>query len=417
MIFRLFRAAAAAAFLALLVPAGLLAQTADAADSAGPTDVAVTSVPAASEPAYSLLGEAGLQLDLNYASWDPADPLAKFKYSFYGEFKHRYAADKFEVVINHGLTLAQPSGGNVAGDVVLSPRLYEGYVLYKPADGLDLYLGQKRLALGIGHTVTVGDTFNPLLGFFDAKTGPRGLMANLSLGANFGLAGGIQAESLFNSTKPDPTKLTGAVQANWLLDKLQILSSLVWQPDKTLNPGLGLSYDLGGFILTAEGAGEFLSQHNYPTTSGWKRPEPLTEPRWSGSAGARYNWIGDDFSFTVACEYLYAGQGWTLSETDAWRALPVNGLRSPGLLNQNYLFPKLVLGWESLAGLTTAAFVNLDDGSVLLNHALTLSPWEGTDFVLTARYSLGAAKTEWEKLSASPTADRGLFTLQTKVHF
>lgn len=374
--------------------------------------------PPADNP-YSLIGEAGVQDVLNVKTWDPKY-LVEHAWSFYAEVKHRYKLSHYELVVNHGLSLTQPIAGSANGQVDLGLRLYEAYLLLKPIDGVDLYVGQKRLNFGVGQTVTVGDSFNPRLGFFDTKTGPRDLVVNLSPTQAWGLSFGLQFDPWLNNQFNDWTdSVTSGFQTSLLLDRLQVVAGLSANAATTFNPSVGLSYDLGGVILTAEGAAEFLPQLKYLSGTSWVAPTGWTDPRASGSAGARYSYNSDDFSLTVGLEYLYNGQGWTANENSALDNFTAAGrttIYKSNLQSRNYLFPKFVLGVEDWAGLTSAAYYSLDDQSVLLNEVLTYTPWEGLDLVLTGRFAFGSDTAEWARLPYT-NSSRAQFTLQSRINF
>lgn len=379
------------------------------------------------ETPYSLIGDAGFQNDFNDKSWALDDSSARWTAAFFVEAKHRYVQERYEFSVHHLVNISQNAA---PGPISLATTVYEAYALFKPADGFDLYLGQKRMNIGVGQTVTVGDSYNPSVGFFDQKTGAKGLLLNLSLGSWLGVSAGLSLDKVLESAVPNSDLAVYGAQASVLWDRLQLVSGAVYRKAKTFNTSLGLSYDLGGVILTAEGAGEFLPQVAYPNGSGpvWSRPGEWTEPRWSASAGARYTYTGDELTWTGACEYLYSGQGYTDAEDDLWKTLPESnataigfkyGLRPSVLLNQHYLFPKLVLGWEDWFGLTNAVFVNLTDGSLLFSHSLSWSPWEGLDLVASGRWSGGGGGTEWERIPAAPgsAGDVLQIAFQTKIHF
>jgi len=299
----------------------------------------------------------------------------------------------------------------------------EAYFRISPTPSLDLTFGQKRFNLGVGQTFTVGDSLNPVIGFFDQKTGFRGATAEWS---PVSWASASAAVSTDGGSALSP--LTAAGQVAFLLDKLQLTASVVGAKDRTFNPSVGASYDLAGIILTAEGAAELLPQGKRPSGSvtGWSTPDAWSSPALSASAGARWTVTLFDVDWTVSGEYLHWAQGWTADETDAWKLAfgssnpAVRGTATavrqtlPLRSQENAFFRfSAVSGTEFSAAYFAA--VDLQDRSVLSQQTVTWTPWDNLDLTVTLQAVSGQTGTSWEFLNQAK--DRYQASLATTYHF
>jgi len=298
-----------------------------------------------------------------------------------------------------------------------APTVYlaEAYFRVTPITGLDINVGQKRFNMGVGQTFTVGDSINPVIGFFDQKTGFRGASVVWSPSSWASASAAVSTEE----GRADRLRAVG--QVSFLLDKLQWTAAVVSEKDTTFNPSTGVSYDLGGVILSAEGAAEFLPQGLRPSTSTWSAPTAWTAPAFSGSAGARYQFTLGDWDTTLSAEYLHWAQGWTKSEDNAWKSNFAPGLAQTtlgatrGIRDQENAFFRLLLVNGTILSASQFAAVDLQDYSCLGQSSITWTPWDNVDFVLTWLYSIGAADSAWSVVDT--TGDRYQASIATTYHF
>jgi hypothetical protein len=222
-----------------------------------------------------------------------------------------------------------------------------------------------------------------VIGFFDQKTGFRGLTAEWSpaswISGSAALSTGTNMEA-FNPADP-----TGSEPVSWnqgaaagqvsvLLDKLQLTASTV-AGKYTLNPALGASYDLGGVILTGEGAAEF-------------RPdgETASPPRVSGSGGARYTaTLTDDWDLTLAAQYLYWANAGVLGDFAA-----------RGITHTKNAFFQLQITGGTEFSVATLVVLDLQDHSALHQTVVTWTPWDNIDFVATFENATGGPGDAWQ---------------------
>jgi hypothetical protein len=353
----------------------------------------------APEPQFTLIGDVSETYHATAVDWQSSPGMA---WQFATDLKPKFtygpvvfvADTTWQVPMTASLSLTSPLA-----------TVYEAYFRVTAAPGLDLTFGQKHYNLGVGQLFTVGDSINPVTGFFDQKTGFRGVTAEWSLGSATSVSAALSTEN---------SDLTGAGQLSLLLDKLQLTGSLVADGTeaRTFNPALGASYDLSGIILTAEGAAELLPQGVVPTTSSpatWAAPAAWSDPALSGSAGARYTFTIGDFDYTVALQYLHWGQGWTTAETNAWNAdlssgtpvlqgqaaqvRPVSSVRSQ---ENGFLQLSAVSGttWN-FSGL---GVMDLQDHSVIGQVQAAWDPWDNVEFGLMFLFAEGDSGTSYQYL-------------------
>lgn len=370
----------------------------------------------APEPEFDLIGSATEKLTYAARDWQ-TEPLAAWVLTADLKPRFTYGPASFQADTNWTLPL---SASLAAGTPVVS--VYEAYFRIRPTDSLDLTFGQKRLALGVGQTFTVGDSLNPVVGFFDQKTGFRGATAEWSPVSWASVSAAVSTEGNRPGTVGALGHPGGAVQLSLLLDQLQVTASTVARQEVSFNPAVGLSYDLFGVILTAEGAAEFLPQGARPSgpPHTWKAPEAWRNPALSGSAGARWTPTLGDWDLTVSAEYLHWAQGWTEAETDAWKAAGA-GLQALAvrqalpLRSQRNLFFRAALSTGGT--FTVSAFVAVDgqDRSALGQGSVVWAPWDNLDLTATLQAVTGEAGTSWEHLNANK--DRYQASFATTYHF
>jgi hypothetical protein len=376
-------------------------------------------------PVYSLAADAaaGLLLagqDLDFAA---ADSAALFSVS--ANFLHRIEAPGWGMVLSHSLDISSASADLIAG---AAPTLcvYEAYARLDLGDWAQVFLGKRRMGLGLGTTFAPGDAIDPRTGFWDQKNGFRGLDASFSLGSDIALrfaasfdrsfdayAAGLAAKAAAAQGGPtsqpaldakkgyaaalgdaagpaDPRLIVWALSTDAQLGSLQASLAAVYSPDYLARPSLGLSLDLGGLILQAEGAVELVDG-----------------PSWFGTAGARETWTSGDANLSLSLDYDYNG--------------------APGLLkNSHYLLPSLRCGLVEKVDLYVRALVELGGPSALLSTGLTFYPVPGFDIETTGSFALGGALSELVGLAAlaappsplaPPSQIRDAIGLAARVHF
>ena len=373
---------------------------------------------AAPEPDFSLLGDVTQKTTYSSTAWAEA---ATSAWAFTVDLRPRF--EYGAVVFQADSTWNLPLTANLTAQIptVVVP---EAYFRVSATDSLDLTVGQKRFNLGVGQTFTVGDSLNPVMGFFDQKTGFRGATAEFSPVSWASFSGAVSTEGGRSND------LVGAGQVSFLLEQLQLTGSLVARKDVTFNPSLGASYDLFGVILTGETAAEFLPQGVRPSglASTWKAPKAWGEPAWSTSAGARWT-VGltplglTDVDLTLSGEYLHWAQGWTKDETTVWKtalSTPLAPLAKAArkalpLRSQENAFFRLSLTSGTVFSLSGFAAVDLQDQSVLGQGAATWAPWDNFELSFALKMALGDSGSTWEFLDQNKTLYEA--SLSTTYHF
>ena len=367
----------------------------------------------AASPEYSLSADAAASVVLAASGFDPlsADSAAAFGLS--ANLLHRIEAPGWGLVLSHALDLSAASSAPTV-------TVYEAYARLDAGDSAQFFLGKRRMGLGIGTTFAPGDAIDPRSGFWDQKNGFRGFGATASLGSDIALrfaasldrsfdayAAGMAAKAaakagptsqpaiaakaayanaLGDADGPaDPRLVVWAASAEVQAGSLQVAAAGTYSPDYALRPSLGLSLDLGGLILQAEGAVELKGG-----------------PYWFATGGARETWSSGDASLTLSLDYDYNGAAGLLRRT-------------------HYLLPNARFGLAERFDLYARALVELEAPSALLSTGLTFYPVQGFDIELTGTFALGAGGEELATLPAppSPTAEalRNAIGLAARVHF
>jgi hypothetical protein len=374
-------------------------------------------------PVYSLSADAATSLVLAAEGLDPTAAGTAAVFGASANFLHRVEAQGWGLVLSHAIDLGAASApAGVSGIQGAAPvfTVYEAYARLDASASTQFFLGKRRMGLGIGTTFAPGDGIDPRSGFWDQKNGFRGLGASFSLGSDLSLrlaasldrsfdayAAGLAAKAaaaqgaaspaalaaraayaaaLGDASGPaDPRLIAWAASAEAQAGSLQLAAAGTYSPDYSERPSLGLSLDLGGLILQAEGAVELRDG-----------------PYWFATGGARETWSKDDASLTLSLDYDYNGE--------------------PGLLKHtHYLLPSARFAWIERFELYARALVELEAPSALLSTGLTFYPVQGFDIELTGTFALGAGGEELAALPAppSPTADpaRNALGIAARVHF
>lgn len=370
-------ATAIAAALCLIAPFAA-AQDARSADEGA-------SEAASAGPRYSLSAEAaaGMVLAADGLGAGPSDTAAVF--SVTAKFLHRLEAPGWGAALSHDLNLSGPAALTGSAGDAPTIDIHEAYARLDLGDSAQVFLGKRRLELGIGTAFAPGDIMNPRSGFWDQLNGFRGLCATASLGSDISLRAAASLERAFSADEVDPSLVTWAAQAEAQLGSLQLCASGAYSPGSAARPSLGFSLGLGDLILQAEGAVELEGG-----------------PYWFGAGGARESWSSGDASLLVSLDYGYNGE--------------------PGLLeHRDYLLPYLKFGLAEAFDIYARALVGLEGPSALLSTGLTLYPVQGFDLELTGLFGLGPEGSEFAELPSLRSKDKGALRdaigLATRVHF
>jgi len=375
-----------------------------------------------SQPVYSLSGDAAAGFILAADGLDPAVADSAAIVSLAADFLHRIEAPGWGLVLNHSLELSAQSA--TAAQASPTMTVYEAYIRFDlvPDGSAQLFLGKRRMGLGLGTVFAPGDLLNPRTGFWDQKTGFRGLALQASLGSDLSLraalgldrnldatAAGLRASAgvgtpaeaelaaayaaaLDGAKGPaDPRLLTSAISLDAQLGTLQLAASGLWRPDALGRASLGLGLDLGGVILQAEGAAEFLDGDASP-----ERPDLF------GTVGARYAWMADSGSLSLSLDYAY------------------NGAAGDQLGKTHYLLPQVLLSWTDVLDLTARALVELEGPGALVSGLLSLHPARNLDVELSILASLGEPGGDAMALASRIPMGASLTTaagLAARVHF
>ena len=427
-----------AALLLGSAAAAALAQTA-----AGP---AIAADEEAGAGGWSMSADLEAGASLASSGIDPSSSDSAALWILAADFLHRYDGSGWGLVLSDsidlsGLASAVAGTGGTDSLPAFTPAItiYEAYARLDMGNWGQIFVGKRRMGLGIGSVFAPGDLVDPRSGFWDQKTGFRGFDFAASLGSDFALraalsldrnfeawAAGVRAKSAAGaaavagaavttstttsalaaspSTSPtpgqiysaaldgaagpaDPRLFTWAGSADAQLGSLQLSAAAVFRPGAVERPSLGFSYDLDGLIFQAEGAAEF-------SADGAASP---TKPDWYGTAGLHWTIAGDSDNLSLALDYDYNGR--------------------PGLLDHsNYLLPWISYARTDVLDAYARALVGLENPSALLSLGLTLYPAQAFDLEFTGLFGLGSGDGEFATLSNfAPIPSPGAGRLSTQV--
>ena len=376
-------------------------------------------------PAYSLAAEASAGFAVAADGLDPASADSAAIWLLGADFLHRIEAPGWGVVVSHNLDLSGQASSSPSFQPAVT--IHEAYARLDLSEGAQLFVGKRRMGLGLGTTFAPGDLIDPRTGFWDQKSGFAGLDAALSLGADLSLraamsldrnfaayaaglaakrasaaagaapadqsalaaqaaAKGAYAAALAGAAGPaDPRLCLWALSFDAQLGALELAAAAVYSPDYCARPSLGFSLDAGGLIVQAEGAVELEGG----------------ECRLFGTAGLRYAWSGTSSTLAASLDYDYNG--------------------GPGrlLAREHYLLPFLSYSRPESFSAYARALVELESPSALLSAGLTLYPAPDFDLELSLLAGLGGGEFDalGETLSPGAGALANSLRLLARAHF
>ncbi len=372
------------------------------------------------QPVYSLSCDAAAGFVLSADGYDPAVADSVAIVSLAANFLHRVEAPGWGLVLNHSLDLSAQAAATAQFNPTMA--VYEAYVRFDLLTGgrAQLFVGKRRMGMGLGTAFAPGDLLDPRTGFWDQKNGFRGLDLQASLGSDLSLRAALSLDrnldataarlralanpansalqaayntALGGATGPaDPRLLTSAASLDVQLGAFQIAVSGLWRPEALGRASLGLGLDLGGVILQAEGAAEFLDGD-----------ASAESPSLFGTVGARYTWTVDAGSLTLCLDYDY------------------NGATGAILKKTHYLLPQVILSWTDVLDLSFRALVEMEGPSALVSGLLAVHPARNLDLEFSILTSLGESGNDATALSASYLPAGAALTtaagLSARVHF
>lgn len=350
---------------------------------------------------YSLLGEIGL------SSSFIADPAGDAENSLESlldiEAEHRIDYEKLSFIARHEAEIDRRHD--------ITHTIHEAYLDYRPEEKLRFGAGKQRIAWGRGIAFFPTDALHPSHTDKDVE-GFSGLSLLYTPGLNLQLSGALDFTAPLEDSGESPgdggsanedfyRELKYALYLSYFFGNADLALSAVYRPEKVLRPGIGISYDLAGFVLSAEAAAEFYNRLIYPDGVGYSpadelRPYPLIAAGFSRNIFPSAN---PDLSFYLAAEYLYADAGYDRDEARYYLAAPVPMEAEP-LLSRHYLFA--AGSGELFQSFSTelSSLINLQDGSAHLRASLTLLTIPDIDLTAEGEFLSGENTTEFGYLKS-----------------
>jgi hypothetical protein len=369
---------------------------------------------------YSVFGE--IDLEASYLAAPDASQENLLQSLMGVELNHRLDHQNFSFIARHKATMDRTEE--------LDHSLYEAYIDYRTSDLVGIGAGKQRVSWGRGIAFFPTDTLHPSHTRDDVEgfTGLSALVTptpDLQLTGVVDLSAALAADPGSGANENFYTSLKYALYTSWFAGNLDLALSGVYRDRETLRPGIGFSYDMAGFILTAEGAVEFLTQTLYPDPAppGFSEAEEY-KPYLLAAAGMSRSWVPNsqsDYTWYAAAEYLYAGTGYTKSDEERYfetasAYFDANGTYpTAAYLGQHYLFLLGSLEIYQKISLELSGLANLQDRSSSLGASATLLTIPGMDLSAEGELRLGSSKTEYGALKSEAGAYR--LTLKSTVYF
>lgn len=345
---------------------------------------------------YSLLGEIGLSG--SYTEDPPGGAANSIESLLDIEAEHRLEYEKLSFIARHE--------AKVDRGEEITHTIHEAYLDYRPGEKLRLGAGKQRIAWGRGIAFFPTDALHPSHTDEDVE-GFTGVSLIYTPGLNLQLSGALDLTAILRAEEAAPGEgasanedfygeLKYALYLSYFFGNADLALSAVYRPEKVLRPGIGVSYDLAGFVLFCEGSVEFYNQISYPDAGGYSSAEAL-EPYPLVSAGLSRNIYpsgNPDLSFSLAAEYLYDGTGYSKQEADNFLSDSVL-LEEPPRLSWHYLFA--TAGVELLQSFSAEfnSLANLQDGSGRYGGRFTLLTIPDIDLSAEGELLTGDGDTEF----------------------
>ncbi len=222
------------------------------------------------------------------------------------------------------------------------------------------------------------------------------------------------------------SELALAPKAEFVAGDTEIALGAYYQKDHVPAGMVTFTSGIGDVSLFGEGVVTYGSDKTFVTSFVPPHFTTVTYPDtffFKGTAGARYQWSDDlsNFSFNVAAQYLYNGEGYDpddqtfLTENRLIAMMSIPALSRSDLVQTGRHYAAGSFSWNKMfqSDFTLSVFFlgNLSDGSGLLKPALSYSGFNDIDISLSVPYSYGESGDEYtpqgDSLSASLTFSLG----------
>lgn len=303
---------------------------------------------------------------------------------------HRLYLSDAEFYIHH-----QADAG-YAGEVGYT--IHEAYlVLFR--DWGNLTFGRQRIPWGTGIFFSPTDALHPANLTGEAETGFDGLSGTVLLPAGITVTGAVSISPALDYAEAAAApaaeelgeRVRGALSVSGYAGTLDWRTTLVYQWERVFRPGISLSADLAGVIISLEGSLELHNALDYiPVT---ETPE-LWDPYPLAGGGIEKSWFGMSDTLTLIAEYLFDGRGYTEEQAAAFfSALPADpgleDLANSPAIGRHYLNASIEYNHDEKITTEHGALLNLQDASGTVFHGLTYAIGSGVDFRLEGSWSFG----------------------------
>ncbi len=362
---------------------------------------------------YSLFGNIKMLAAYHY--FPDLDPINEFSGNLSFTGNHRINLNAGDFFVHHRLSLNE--------QVEFSHDLYEAYLYMMPFDKFGFSLGKQRVNWGTSYVFSPSDRMHPSSGILDQETGFPGIALFFPITADINITGCMGMEDIIENRKTNFWEdIRYGINSSFLFGKLEIFGSFVYQWDKILLPGTGISYDLFGFIIAAEAAIEFNNQILYPENQFiWEQKE-FGKPFFYLDIAVEKIFSGDNFSIFLINEYLYRQAGYTDDEAEYFynvlasesipESLSLEDTIADNLLRKHYFYFSLGYEYYNLLSFENSILMNLQDASFISSHKLTFIKLDSIDFYTEVFWSYGNNNTEFGYLQEKLKIETGAV-----VHF
>ncbi|MGC9312334.1 MAG: hypothetical protein ACP5IA_06540 [Sediminispirochaetaceae bacterium] len=320
---------------------------------------------------------------------------------------HRLSLSEAEFYIHHE--------AEAGYDSEVEYTIHEAYlVLFR--DWGNLTFGRQRIPWGTGIFFSPTDALHPVSLTGEAETGFDGLSGTVLLPADITVAAAVSLSPALDYAEAaaDPAaeelgeRVRGALSVSGYAGTLDWRTTMVYQWQRVFRPGISLSADLSGFIISLEGALELHNSLDY--IPGTETPE-LWDPYPLAGVGIEKSWFGMSDTFTIIAEYLFDGRGYTEEQAAAFFSLPpgLEDFADSPALGRHYLNASIEYNHDEKIRTEHGVLLNLQDASGTVFHGITYAVGSGVDFRLEGSWSFGdEERSEFGLYSQLAVQDDGI---------
>ena len=366
-----------------------------------------------------------------------------------GDRTHDFSAFS-ELLLKH--TLYYPAGSLTAYHGIQKP--YDGEITHtvynlkaslNPASWLSFTAGKQKFGLGSGYAFHPGDILVRHGSYRAEAEGVASMGITVTPSYNYTVSGAVGFDNALDVQKDEfweEAKLLG--YANGYFGNLDVTAAFGYKKDEIIRPGIYLSADIAGFIITADVAAEFNNTIEYPDfgKDGIVSLETLSlktydkgKPFPMADISLQKTLINGDFSFMWITEYYFHSLGYTKDQTEHYLTLLAQAtqtastsdsassgestvaasgmLQAPDPVGRHYIYQSVGFDWMNHFSFENSVVWNILDYSLSSRHMLTASFFQGINPYTEVKWFWA----EEDKSEFGSVGGNTYITLGVKVHY